>query len=75
MSDEKRWAEHQRAWEEARLKPALERGGERKPRFTTQSGVEIDRLYTPADLRDPANDPDRDRPRYRFSPEPGTDAG
>ena len=41
---------------------------ERKPRFITQSGVEIDRLYTPADLRDPANDPDRDRPRYRFSP-------
>ena len=41
---------------------------ERKPRFITQSGVEINRLYTPADLADPANDPDRDRPRYRFSP-------
>ncbi|HEY8771553.1 MAG TPA: methylmalonyl-CoA mutase family protein [Candidatus Limnocylindria bacterium] len=40
---------------------------ERKRRFITQSGVEINRLYTPADLADPANDPDRDRPRYRFS--------
>ena len=45
-----------------------EKGHERKPRFITQSGVEINRLYTPADLADPANDPDRDRPRYRFSP-------
>ena len=43
---------------------------ERKRRFITQSGVEINRLYTPADLADPANDPDRDRPRYRFSPPP-----
>src|ERR1700674_1474205 len=75
MTDEERWSEHQRAWEEARLKPALERGGERKPRFITQSGVEIDRLYTSADLRDPANDPDRDRPRYRFSQAPEADAG
>jgi methylmalonyl-CoA mutase N-terminal domain/subunit len=41
---------------------------ERRRRFITQSGVEINRLYTPADLAEPANDPDRDRPRYRFSP-------
>src|SRR5216117_3269927 len=41
---------------------------ERKRRFITQSGVEINRLYTPEDLVGPANDPDRDRPRYRFSP-------
>jgi methylmalonyl-CoA mutase, N-terminal domain len=75
MSDEKRWAEHHRAWEEARLKPALERGGERKRRFITQSGVEIDRVYTSADLHDPANDPDLGRPRYRFSPPEGSDAG
>ena len=73
MTDDEAWAEHQRDWETARLKPALERSGERKPRFTTQSGVEIDRVYTPADLRDPANDPDLDRPRYRFSPPPGAD--
>ena len=75
MTDEDRWSEHQRLWEETRLAPALERGGERKRRFISQSGVEVDRLYTPADLRDPANDPDRDRPRYRFSPAPGADAG
>jgi methylmalonyl-CoA mutase, N-terminal domain len=75
MSDDERWAEHQRAWEAARLKPALERGAERKPRFITQSGVEIDRVYTPADLHDPANDPDADRPRYRSSPPPEGAAG
>ncbi|MEO8251386.1 MAG: methylmalonyl-CoA mutase family protein, partial [Chloroflexota bacterium] len=75
MTDDDRWAEHLRAWEEARLKPALERGSERKRRFITQSGVEIDRVYSAADLRDPANDPDRDRPRYRLSPPPGTDEG
>ncbi len=75
MSDRKRWAEHQGAWEESRLKPALERGGERKGRFITQSGVEVDRVYSSADLHDPANDPDLDRPRYRFSPPPGSDAG
>ena len=48
---------------------------ERKRRFITQSGVEINRLYTPADLRDPANDPDRDRPRYRLSPPAGEPDG
>jgi methylmalonyl-CoA mutase N-terminal domain/subunit len=46
---------------------------ERKQRFITQSGIEIDRLYTPAELRDAGNDPDIGRPRYRFSP-PQTDA-
>jgi methylmalonyl-CoA mutase N-terminal domain/subunit len=45
---------------------------ERKQRFITQSGIEIDRLYTPAALRDAGNDPDLGRPRYRFSP-PQTD--
>jgi methylmalonyl-CoA mutase N-terminal domain/subunit len=74
MSDDDRWDEHQRAWEAERLKPALERGPERKRRFITQSGVEIDRVYTSADLRDPANDPDLDRPRYRFSPPAGSPA-
>jgi methylmalonyl-CoA mutase N-terminal domain/subunit len=48
-----------------------EPGPERKRRFITQSGVEINRLYTPDDLRDVANDPDRDRPRYPFSPSGG----
>src|SRR5918992_6137513 len=68
MTDPKRWREHQARWEEQRLNPALERAPERRPRFITQSGVEIDRVYTPADLADPSNDPDAGRPQYRFSP-------
>ena len=71
MSDPKRWREHQDRWTRERLDPALEKGPERRPRFITQSAVEIDRLYTPADLADPANDPDAGRPRYRFSPSDG----
>jgi len=39
-------------WEEKVLKPALERSPERQKPFTTTSGVEIKRLYTPADLPD-----------------------
>jgi len=66
VSDRKRWGAHQRDWETERLRPALEKSPERHDRFITQSGVEINRVYTPEDLHDPANDPDRDRPRYRF---------
>ena len=69
---DERWQEHQDRWARERLEPALERAPERKARFITQSGVEINRVYTPADLADPANDPDAGRPRYRFSP---SDAG
>jgi methylmalonyl-CoA mutase, N-terminal domain len=68
MSDDQRWREHQDRWVRERLDPALERSPERRDRFITQSGVEIDRVATPADLADPANDPDAGRPRYRFSP-------
>ncbi|HEX2883559.1 MAG TPA: methylmalonyl-CoA mutase family protein, partial [Candidatus Limnocylindria bacterium] len=75
MSDEQRWAEHQARWEEERLKPALERAPERRSRFITQSGVEVDRVSSPADLHDPANDPDAGRPRYRFSPPPSEPTG
>ena len=75
MSDPKRWREHESRWARERLEPALEKGAERRPRFITQSGVEIDRVYTPADLADPANDPDADRPRYQFSPHADTTAG
>ena len=39
-------------WEETVLKPALESAPERKERFTTLSGVPIERLYTPSDLAD-----------------------
>ena len=74
MSDAKGWREHQDRWEAERLKPALERAPERRSRFITQSGVEIDRVYTRADLDDPANDPDADRPRYRFAPAAGDGA-
>ena len=73
--DTKRWRDHADRWEAERLKPALERAPERRARFITQSGVEIDRIYTPADLADPANDPDAGRPRYRFSPPPDAEGG
>ncbi len=75
MSEKERWREHQDRWEAERLKPAVERAPERRSRFISQSGVEIGRVYTPADLADPANDPDADRPRYRFSPEATDGAG
>ncbi|HKO32250.1 MAG TPA: methylmalonyl-CoA mutase family protein, partial [Candidatus Limnocylindria bacterium] len=71
MADRNRWREHLERWQAERLKPALERSPERRPRFITQSGVEMDRVYTSEDLHDPANDPDRDRPRYAFSPPDG----
>src|SRR5919106_981 len=70
MSDARRWREHQARWEVERLKPALERAPERRRRFITQSGVEIERVYTPSDLHDPANDPDLGRPRYRSADAP-----
>jgi methylmalonyl-CoA mutase N-terminal domain/subunit len=68
MTDGKRWREHQDAWEAERLAPSLDRAPERKARFITQSGVEIERVYTPTDLANPAHDPDLGRPRYAFSP-------
>jgi methylmalonyl-CoA mutase N-terminal domain/subunit len=37
-------------WEEEVLAPALARSPERQPRFTTVSGREVERLYTPDDL-------------------------
>lgn len=37
-------------WEERKLDPALKRGGERKKKFTTTSGIEIKRQYDPSDL-------------------------
>jgi methylmalonyl-CoA mutase N-terminal domain/subunit len=39
-------------WEEAVLKPALERSPERRNVFTTLSGVPVEILYTPSDLAD-----------------------
>ncbi len=45
-------------WQEKILKPALESSPERRPIFTTTSGVPVERLYTPADLA--GFDPGRD---------------
>ncbi|MWV65754.1 methylmalonyl-CoA mutase [Halorubrum sp. JWXQ-INN 858] len=39
-------------WEAGTLDPPLDRHGERRDRFTTVSGLEVDRLYTPADVAD-----------------------
>jgi methylmalonyl-CoA mutase N-terminal domain/subunit len=39
-------------WEDETLKPALRESPERQEKFTTLSGVPIQRLYTPADLAD-----------------------
>ena len=41
-----------RAWEESTLKRALEKRPERRTSFDTVSGVQIQRLYTPLDLKD-----------------------
>jgi methylmalonyl-CoA mutase, N-terminal domain len=41
------WSARKRAWEARRLTPAIERAPERKPRFSTISDTEIDRLYGP----------------------------
>jgi len=39
-------------WQEQTLEPALKKSPERQAGFTTLSGVPVERLYTPADLRD-----------------------
>ncbi|GAA0680267.1 methylmalonyl-CoA mutase family protein [Natronoarchaeum mannanilyticum] len=39
-------------WEAETLDPALDRHGERKERFATVSNLDVDRLYTPADVAD-----------------------
>ena len=46
-SEGKGWRARRRAWESETLDPSLKRGGERRPRFSTISDVEIDRLYGP----------------------------
>ncbi len=37
-------------WEERKVAPALKRGGERREKFSTTSGIEIQRTYDPTDL-------------------------
>ncbi|MGH8011107.1 MAG: acyl-CoA mutase large subunit family protein [Candidatus Binataceae bacterium] len=41
-------ARHQ--WQQTRVEPALKRGGERRERFVTSSGIEVKREYDSADL-------------------------
>src|ERR1039457_6612769 len=38
--------------EERKLNPSWKRGAERKPKFVTSSGIEIERAYDPEDLND-----------------------
>jgi methylmalonyl-CoA mutase N-terminal domain/subunit len=45
-----------RRWEEGTLRDALADAPERKPAFTTPSGIPIERLYGPDDLRDTSHD-------------------
>ncbi|WP_276252923.1 methylmalonyl-CoA mutase family protein [Halomontanus rarus] len=40
------------SWEGETLEPTLERYGERRDQFATVSNLEVDRLYTPADVAD-----------------------
>ncbi len=40
---------HKENWENQTLKPALNRFPERKPEFTTNSDIEVERLYLPTD--------------------------
>ena len=42
---------NKREWQEKVLKPSLKKAPEREERFLTQSGIEIDDLYTPDDLQ------------------------
>ena len=39
-------------WNDKRIAPAMKRGGERRERFTTSSGVEINREYDPEDIKE-----------------------
>jgi len=43
-------ASARKAWNEKKVTPALKRGGERRERFVTGSGIEVKREYDPDDL-------------------------
>jgi methylmalonyl-CoA mutase, N-terminal domain len=52
------WDARLRAWESDRLRAAMDRGGERRTRFSTISDVEVERLYGPWSLeRRPGGEP------------------
>jgi len=42
--------EKKKSWEETTLRKSLDNSPERKEVFTTDSGIPVKRLYTPADL-------------------------
>ena len=42
--------DERKRWEQRKVEPALKRGGERQKRFTTSSGIEVEREYDPNDL-------------------------
>ncbi len=48
MDPKERIADARRRWERETVEPAAERSPERRPSFTSTSGFEIGRLYTPA---------------------------
>ncbi len=47
---ERTLAEARKNWDDKRVAPALKRGGERREKFATSSGIEIKREYDPEDL-------------------------
>lgn len=55
MFDENKIEEIRKAkekWEEEKVEKAISRFPERKEKFTTGSNIEVDRLYTPEDVKD-----------------------
>jgi len=52
MGDDKSLKDERKRWEETTLKRVLDRFPERKGAFSTISGIEIDRLYTPEHIED-----------------------
>jgi len=52
MCDKERVEKEKQKWENETLKPALDKWSERMEDFITTSSLPIDRLYTPADLKD-----------------------
>jgi methylmalonyl-CoA mutase N-terminal domain/subunit len=47
------WRDSENTWRSGPLERATKGGGERQPRFSTISDLEIERLYTPLDLASP----------------------
>ncbi|MGH7840506.1 MAG: acyl-CoA mutase large subunit family protein [Candidatus Binataceae bacterium] len=50
MADDKTIGDARKEWSEKRVAPALKRGPERRERFATSSGIDVQREYDPEDL-------------------------